>query len=264
MKHPDHSQFPPMLGYRAGNKGTHTSRTMMLAELSALFACTEPSATKENYFEEIIEFNCLGKSTTATRKLTAQRLSELYALDHSVAIYRLLRTLFDFDPTGQPLTAFLVALARDPLLRATIPSVQKLAPNQIYDREAMKSLLRAAVGERLNDSTLDKVVRNAGSSWTQAGHLEGRTMKKRRLVEPTAGPVIMALFLGYLQGLRGTSILNTCWCQTLDAEPDQIARIASTASLSGLLRFRKAGDVIEVGFPDLLTPNEIKLLHVSH
>jgi hypothetical protein len=73
----------------------------------------------------------------------------------------------------------------------------------------------------------------------------------------------MAMFLGFLQGIRGPGILRSSWCQVLDTTPDVLARIASTASMSGLIRFRMAGDVIDIGFPDLLTANEIEMLHES-
>ena len=44
------------------------------------------------------------------------------------------------------------------------------------------------VGSRLNDAILDKVARNAGSSWSQSGHLQGRVRKIRLRVDPTVGP----------------------------------------------------------------------------
>lgn len=236
----------------------------MLAELSALLAVCDDAQTKDDYFNAIIEDNVLGKNTVATRKLTAQRLSELYSLDRSIPIFRLLLRIWQLDPLGQSLSALLVALARDPLLRATSVSVLDLDRDQPFDREKMKSDLAGSIGDRLNESTLDKVVRNAGSSWTQSGHLEGRTLKKRSIVKPSIGPVTMALFLGYLQGFRGKGILTSYWCRALDSTPQQISQIASTASMAGLLTFRSAGDVIEVGFPDLLTSSELDLIHESH
>jgi hypothetical protein len=142
--------------------------------------------------------------------------------------------------------------------------VLELSPGQVFDRELMAEGLRTATKDRLNDSTLDKVVRNAASSWAQSGHMEGRTFKKRILVRPTAGPVVMALFLGFLQGIRGPGILRSFWCQALDAPPEVLARIASTASMSGLIRFRMAGDVIDVSFPEILTATEIEALHESN
>lgn len=257
-------RFNPDFGFRSGDKGTHTSRTMMLAELSALLSICGPEASREEYSSAIIEENALRKATVSTRKLSAQRLAELYGLDRSIPIFRQLLRVWNFDPAGQAITALLVALARDPLLRSTASSVLDLRPGQTFDRGIMAEALRKATKDRLNDDTLDKVVRNAASSWAQSGHLEGRTFKKRTLVRATAGPVVMALFLGYLQGNRGPGILLSFWSQALDAPPEVLARIASTASMSGLIRFRMAGDVIDIGFPDLLTANEMEVMHEPH
>jgi hypothetical protein len=254
-------RFNSIFGFRSGDKGTHTSRTMMLAELSALLAICEPDSSREDYMTAIIEDNVLGKSTVSTRKLSAQRLAELYALDRGVPLFRMLRRVWDFDSASQSLSALLVALARDPLLRSTADSVLDLRPGESFNRETMAEALRKTTKDRLNDATLDKVVRNAASTWAQSGHLEGRTFKRRCLVSPTAGSVTMALFLGYLQGVRGPGVLRSFWCQALDASPEVLARIASSASMAGLIRFRIAGDVIDLGFPDFLTANELKLLN---
>lgn len=257
-------RFNPSFGFRSGEKGTHTSRTMMLAELSVLLSTCTAEASRSGYLTAIIEDNALGKATVSTRKISAQRLTELYGLDRSIPIFRQLLRVWDFDPAGQALSALLVALARDPLLRSSASSVFDLRPGQAFERELMAESLRKATKDRFNEATLDKVVRNAASSWAQSGHLEGRTFKKRVLVKPSAGPVVMALFLGYLQGIRGPGILRTFWCQVLDATPEVIARIASIASMSGLIRFRMAGDVIDISFPDLLTATEIEALHESN
>lgn len=252
------SDFPPTLGFRAGDKGTHSSRTMMLAELSALFATCTPECSREDYFTAAINDNALGKATASTRRLTVQRLSELYALDRAIPIFRALRRFWDLDVGGQRLIALLVCLARDPLLRCSVPSVLNLREGQNFDRDAMKDAVSKTVRDRLNDSILDKVVRNAASSWTQSGHLAGRTFKKRRLVRPTRGPVALALFLGYLQGIRGPGILQTFWCRVLDAPPAELSRIAATASMLGGLRFRQAGDVVDVSFPSLVSLTEME------
>jgi hypothetical protein len=78
-------------GFRWGEKGTHTSRTIMLKELRAVLANCRSDATRDDYVAAIHEDNCLGKRTAATRKLSSQRLSELYALDPKVPLFRVMR-----------------------------------------------------------------------------------------------------------------------------------------------------------------------------
>ena len=253
----EHS-FYPDFGFKAGASGTHTSRTIMLEELSALLASAGEATRRDEFARLIIDENVLGKSTASTRRLTAQRLSELYALDTSVVLFRALVRLWPVDRNSHALLALLCSLARDPLLRATAPSVLSLREGQSFDRDAMAAALRAHAGARLNDSILDKVVRNAAASWTQSGHLQGRVLKRRQRVTATPAAVTMALLLGYLQGLRGPSVLRTLWCDVLDSAPEELSNLAARASLAGLLRFRHAGDVVEISFPDLLTKQEIE------
>src|ERR1035437_8238027 len=111
------------LGFRFGDRGTHTSRTMMLDELKATLEDAPNDALRAAYVAASVEHNCLGKPTSATRTLSAQRLSELYSLDPDVPLFRIMRNLWRLDERGQPLLALLVALARDPLLVATTSAV---------------------------------------------------------------------------------------------------------------------------------------------
>jgi hypothetical protein len=249
-------KYPESLGFKSGESGTHTSRTLMLAELSALLAVVGPGATREEFVQAIVEDNVLGKSTASTRRSSAQRLCELYALDTTVPIFRALRRLWAADRESQPLLALLSGLARDPLLRCTAPAVLGLQEGQSFSRDAATEALRLHAGSRLNDAILGKVVRNTAASWTQSGHLTGRTFKKRLRVTATPAAVTLALLLGYLQGLRGPGLLRTLWCEVLDATPQTLAALSSRAAMAGLLRFRQSGDVVEIGFPDLLTQAE--------
>ena len=59
-------------GFRFGLVGTHTSRTIMLAELSAVLDMVPPESSRSDYASAIIDLNCLGKATTSTRRLTNQ------------------------------------------------------------------------------------------------------------------------------------------------------------------------------------------------
>ncbi|MEW6071035.1 MAG: hypothetical protein AB1726_00380 [Planctomycetota bacterium] len=233
-------------GLRLGDRGTHSSRTIMLAELRELLSAVPTEAGRESYAEAIVRDNALGKATTSSRRLTNQRLGELYGLDPSLPLFRVFRRVWAVDEPGRPLLALLCALARDPLLRASAEAVLSLAPGAELIRGALIKTLRQATGSRLNDAILDKVARNAGSSWSQAGHLEGRVRKIRRLVEPTPGSVAFVVWLGSLQRLSGEDLLRTPWARVLDRSPAALLDLALRAKQLGLLQARSGGNVIEI------------------
>lgn len=246
-----------ILGFRFGDRGTHTSRTIMLDELRVTLTSVPPGGTRKQYIDAIVEDNCLGKPTSATRILSAQRLSELYALDPDVPIFRLMRNLWSLDERGQPLLALLVALARDPLLAATAPSVLALRNGEEFARGPMRQALRDAVGTRLSDDTIDKVARNAASSWSQAGHLSGRTFKVRKLVQPTFASAALALLLAYTCGSRGEALLDSDWLKAIDCQPSQARELAIDAKRHGLIDLRMVGAVIDIDF-DRMDPWKVR------
>lgn len=267
---PDHildlpeREFPRRLlelGFRSGERGTHTSRTIMLHELDLLLSACQPDATRETYLAAIQEDNCLGKRTVATRRSSSQRLTELYALDPEVALFRFMRRCWYADPEARPTLSVLLALARDPLLRATASPILRMRPGEELARQQLTDALSRAVGGRLSDSTLDKVVRNTASSWTQSGHLKGRGRKVRQRVSPTPTATGYALFLGYVVGTRGAALFETLWAQVLDAPTGELMHLAMDARRLGFLDMSQSGGVIEVSFSRLLTEEERRLIH---
>jgi hypothetical protein len=228
----------------------------MFDELQALLAHSKPEASRADYLAAIQEDNCLGKRTVSTRKLSSQRLSELYSLDPAVPLFRVMRRCWYAEREGQPILALLLALARDPLLRATAPPVLRMRPGEELARQQMTDALARAVGSRLSESTLDKVVRNAASSWTQSGHLKGRGRKVRQKVRPTAATTSYALLLGYLAGKRGEALFESLWAQVLDAPPSDLMHLAMDARRLGFLDMSQSGGLVDVGFSRLLSPDE--------
>jgi hypothetical protein len=251
-------------GFRWGDRGTHTSRTIMLDELSQLLHSVPGDARWDDYAEAVMAHNCLGKRTAATRKHSLQRLSELYALERQVILFRVLRDLWAGNATGRPLLALLLALARDPLLRATATAVVHTPYGHEFARQSMKDALAAAVGDRLNEATLDKVVRNASSSWTQSGHFRGRGRKTRQRVDATPAATTFALLLGFAVGRRGRLLFETPWTAVLDTSPDDLIDVAVDAKRLGLLDLKRSGSMIDVSFPTLLTDKERELIHGTH
>src|SRR6266540_863828 len=251
------------VGFRFGGKGTHSSRTIMLDELAALLRTAGPDAKRTEYRGMIVEHNCLGKRTVATRRLTDQRLSELYALDPNVLLFRVMRRLWLADDRGRPLLSLLLSLARDPLLRLTATPVILLRPKEELGRQALKDALNRGTGSRFNEAVLDKIMRNTASSWTQSGHLEGRSRKTRRAVQPTPAVVTYALVLGYSLGARGAVLFGTLWSKVLDAATEELISLAMDAKRVGYLDLKVSGGVVEVSLSRLFTEEERRLIHGS-
>ena len=251
-------------GFRFGDKGAHTSRTIMLQELELLLKSVPQSAARADYDQAIMEDNCLGKQTAASRALTAQRLRELYALDPAVPLFRLFRLLQAMDEQNTPLFALFTALARDPILRLTAAALFELAPGQELSRQKLSALLSASLHSRLNDATIDKVLRNTAASWTQSGHLAGRMRKVRRQVQPSLFVVTHALLLGHLIGHRGQALLHTLWARLLDLNEGRILDYTLDARRIGLLEMSQAGGVMAISFNTLLTVEERRLAYGTH
>jgi hypothetical protein len=205
------------------------------------------------YVQAVVEANALAKPTTSTRRLTLQRLTEVYALDPEVPIFRVLRKLWDLEAQSRPLLAVLIALARDPLLMATAPPILSLPPGTEMVRQSLRDAVRLVVGDRLNDATLDKVIRNAASSWTQSGHLAGRTFKSRQKVHASAPTIAFAFYLGNASGFQGEELLTSGWVKTLDCRPSEALDAALDAKRVGLLDLRTAGGVFDLNL-DRLDP----------
>lgn len=91
----------------------------MLAELQALLRACPPDTDRAGYLAAVVGENVLLKSRLDTRKKSFRILTQLYALDGRVLLFRALRDLWDAaGEQGQPLLAVLCALARDPPFRA--------------------------------------------------------------------------------------------------------------------------------------------------
>jgi hypothetical protein len=233
---------------------------MMLEELRILFREIPPGAARATYVEAIVGHNVLRKRTEATRKLSAQRLSELYSLDPAIPIFRFLRRCWRDAETQNSVLALLVALARDPLLRATAEPILRLRPGEELRRQDVTGAVQEKAGGRLNPSTMDKVVRNAASSWTQSGHLLGRGHKLRQTAPAGPGAAALALFLGYVEGERGESLLGTQWMKVLDLNRDAALVLCGDAKRLGFIDMSYGGGVVDISFAAHLTQQEKELV----
>jgi len=229
----------------------------MFDDLEVLLHELPQDASLQDYKKAVTEANVLAKRTASTRRYTAQRLTELYALDPEVTLFRLLRRYWDADEgPGRPVMGMLCALARDPILRMTAGPVLTLKPGAPFEKEALEHAVAEAAPGRFSPTSLAKIARMTASSWTQSGHLDGRYNKVRARPSVTPAAAAYACALGYLGGARGGQTLETFWTHVLDAAPDRLHSLAQEASRRGLLTYRNAGGIIDLTFDAVLTENE--------
>ena len=250
-----------LLGFASPAGSPHVSRTMMLAELTALLdAVDDNKASREDYVRAIIEANCLGKRTEKNRLISKRYLVELYAIDPNVLLFRALLFFWRRDVTGRPLLALLCAYARDTLLRASAGYILPLPEGASVSRESTEQFLDSLSPGRYSPGKLASNAKNINSTWTQSGHLNGRVRKIRTPVQATPGAVAYALLLGYLTGDRGEALMRTDYIKLLDSTFENAVALAEDASRKGWIVFKRVDNVIEAVFPNQLNPQEMEWL----
>lgn len=238
-------------GFVTNGLGTHSSRTMMLAELQLLLSACPPDTFLEGYQKAIVEDNVLLKQTESTRNKSYRHIRELYGLDPALPLFSALLDLWDQSTEAQPQLALLCAISRDPSLRATANVILDSSPGMDVNAQMLAKEAEEYF-PTLNPTTLGKIGRNTASSWTQSGHLKGRSKKVRSILQCQPTSVAYALFLSYLTGARGSALFDTFWCQLLDAPLHSLHNQAMVASQHGWLEYRHSGDVTEISFRYLL------------
>ena len=86
----------------------------MTSDLSLMLDGLPADSVADRYRHAIVDENLLGKATRSTRLKAARHLTNLYALDPSKTVFRLLRHFWAADQRGRPMLAYLAASARDP------------------------------------------------------------------------------------------------------------------------------------------------------
>jgi len=246
-------------GFSFKRGGVHTARTLMLNELSRLFACvSSPDAGVEDYSRAIVQGNCLDKPTGETRRLSRKHLKDLYGLDSSLLVFRGLRYFWECEEAGRPLMALLCAFSRDPLLRAGVPFIFSFYEGQAVGRIQLEAFIDGLEPKRFSPVTLTSLAQNLNSTWTQSGHLCGRARKVRSKPVATPGAAAYALFLSYISGDRGVFMVESEFSRLLDCSQSQVIELAQAASLNGWMVFKHISDVVEVAFPRIIHPQELE------
>ena len=244
-------------GFAADSGSAHLARSYMLDELQGLLHYVpNPDASRAEYAAAIVDENCLGKRSGQTRKLTLRHLADLYALDSSVPLFRTLRFFWSRDDAAQPLLALLCACSRDSLLRQTAAFILKLPVAAAVPRSDMEDYLAQTYPDRFSAATLKSTAQNVLTTWTKSGHLHGKVNKTRARAHATPAAAAYALYLSYVLGARAAMLFESPYMALLDCSPAEAVELAGIAARRGWLISKRIGDVIEIRFPDLLTPEE--------
>ncbi|WP_412062119.1 hypothetical protein [Rubrivirga sp. IMCC45206] len=247
------AEFPEWAGFRGRSTGTHSTRSIMIADLARLLEAVPTDAPYEAYAEAIVERNVLDKRTDTTRRQTLQRLGEFYAFDPEVPLFRALRVLWDAGEAARPLLALLSAAARDVLLRVSAEAVLPLETGALFDKADVIGALERELPARFTPKSRPQIARITAASWTQSGHLDGHSRKVRRHVDPPPAAVAYAVLLGYLCGERGGALFSSPWAVCLDAPAPVLQDRARDAARHGWITYRRSGDVLDVDPRPLLT-----------
>jgi hypothetical protein len=237
---------------------------MMFLEMRALFRAMPLTVTKDEFAEAIVEENVLGKPTLSSRKKSLRHLFELYGMDTSKALFRVLWELGHTDLDSLPQLCLVCAYARDPQLRYSFELVRTLRLGEVLERPAMEQYLEIGFPGRFSPAMKKSMAQNVLTTWTFSGHLAGKRRKIRQAPEPRPISAAYAMFVGYLTGLRGQRLLESAYTSLVASNRPQLQAALSLASAKGMLSLKQAAGIVEFDFSNLLTPAEQALLHESN
>jgi hypothetical protein len=251
-------------GFSPASLGGHSARSMMFLEMRTLVRALPLIVAKDHFTKIIVAENVLDKPTLSSRKKSLRHLRQLYGMDTSKALFRVLWELGHADGEALPQLCLVCAYARDPQLRHSFALVRTLRPGAVLKRAAMEEHLEHGFPGRFSPAMKKSMAQNVNTTWTCGGYLAGKAKKTRRLPEPRPLSAAYAMFVGYLSGLRGERLLDSAFAALIASNRSQLHTALTLASARGLLALKHAAGIVEFDFSPLLTPAEQARLHESH
>jgi hypothetical protein len=252
------------LGFSKASVGGHSARSMMFLEMSTLVRAMPPTVSKADFTRAIVDDNILEKPTLSSRKKSLHHLVELYGMDTSKALFRVLWNLGHADVDSLPQLCLICAYARDPQLRHSFELVRSLRLGEALERVSMEQHLERGFPGRFSYATKKSMAQNVNTTWTFGGHVVGKTKKTRQVPQPRPSSAAYAMFVGYLTGLRGEQLLDSAFGALVSSSRSQLLSALRLASSKGLLSLKNAAGIVEFDFSGLLTPAELGVLNESH
>lgn len=236
----------------------------MFLEMQDLFRALPKTVSSDDFSRAIIDENILDKPTLSSRQKSLRHLTELYGMNASKALFRVLWDFGHEDYDSLPQLCLVCAYARDPQLRQSFELIRTLRLGEVLERTAMEQQLENGFPNRFSPAMKKSLAQNVNTTWTFGFHLEGKAKKTRRLPEPRPISAAYAMFVGYLTGLRGERLLDSDYAALVASNRSQLQTALALASAKGLLSLKQAAGIVEFDFSNLLTPAEQELLHESN
>lgn len=235
----------------------------MLEELGALLRAVPADARREAYRAAVLDDNVLGKPTASSRKKALKYLKALYALDSGVCLFREFRRLYGRAGEDRPLLSGLLAMAREPVLRACLGRVLHCPLGHDLGETDFEAWMRARAPGRYSEATYGGYGLRLYASFHQIGYLgrlRGRLGGRPR-TRPKTGvaSATYAAFLDWLEGRSGVALLAGTYSRALDLPKEAHIDLLRAAGMQGMLRFAYAGGVLELAFPGFLQGSERRL-----
>jgi hypothetical protein len=250
-----------LLGFSDAAVGGHSARSMMFFEMRDLVRSMPLKVTRGDFNRAVVDENALHKPTQGSRKKSLRHLIELYGIDPSLPLFRVLWEFGHADLESLPQLCLVCAYSRDPQLRHSFELIRRLRLGEVLVRAAMEQHLESGFPGRFSSAMKKSMAQNVNTTWTYGGHLEGRAKKIRCLPEPRPVSAAYAMFAGYLTGLRGEQLLDSPYAALVASSRPQLQASLALASARGLLSLKQAAGVVEFDFSRLLTPAELALTH---
>lgn len=243
-----HTLDARQLGFRLEEGSVHTSQTILASNASTLIDALGVEAeawSRATLQKKIVEENILGKRTQSARLGSVRDMAAIYALDTLPPVTRAALALWNSAENPSLLLGAL-AVARDPILRASAAVILAAEPGEAISFREMAKFLESRYPGRFSAGTLRAVGERCVSSWGQMGHLSEGRPRRRMAAQADAATAAFAVFLALCSGYAGTAALASNWMRMLDVSHEQALSLLRRAEAQGDVRLRIAGHVFDI------------------
>lgn len=235
-------------------KTIHTSRTIMFAELAKVM---NHGIESDNYYDTLKQ-NVISKATQSGITKTSRYLKSLYDLDASQPQFMAFKHFWSIaHERDKPLLALIYAIGNDYQLKNSIPVINNTEIGKKVTVESIESNIENLYPQKYSANTKRSMAQNIASSWKQAGFITGKVKNIRTQPEINYLVLTFAIFMAYLNGLRGDFILTSDWVKALTLDERTIRSLAIEAAKRDLLQYQYAGNVTSITFKNLLNKLDI-------